>query len=496
MNILKEITPIWEEYESLFEVLQRKPRFHTYEEKPILFLGLHPSFNSKKMDIEGNWEYTLGNEKSNAPKNFHQCYDFAEAMGVDRSQWTYQELYYYRGKLPKNTSENFEWEQFLSKQKALTHQIIEQIQPLLIYVSDQEVSDFMGIGRQDGRADFCGYEFEFDETIGCYKIIGSQLWLYRGLYEQKIEEINLIGTYVMFSSHNEYSSIYDKKTKDWHLKLVWDKIKKVGKLEADALKKSLIMEKIAEKEAAESARKAEESQKMEIMNEIKSRVKIDSVRKIDKPLRLKNSIFIQKEMNNEVLNTLLDIESMLFEVNERSKLSNIATFTTKDLFFSLEKDSITDEDFRQMIDFFNEAGYFEDWQFQNMIERLDQIEYFKDYITVVTAANIEVVMKQLAFGGFEFENFDFRYKEDEQALDYIKHYGRLPTYEVTDIEQRNQCIESIYTNLMTDLNIDANTEIQQFLLNDALSDPSNSMFKIMFWVSENTIFVVKHDAIL
>jgi hypothetical protein len=491
MDILKEITPIWEQYASTVELLQQKPRFHTFEEKNVLFLGFNPSLNAKKNDTE-NCEYTLDDDKSKVSYGFQHYYDFAEAMGIDRSQWTYQDLFYYQGLAPKELVGSTDWETFLYSQLILSRNIMEQIQPLFIYVTNAQASEYLGIDITVGSSPFCGYEFEFNKEIGCFKIIGCKTWEEGGLSDATFKGTNLIGTYIYFSREKGYYSLYEKETKNWHLNLIWNKVKKVGKIEADGMKKNIKEAKEAEIKAIKDMQKATDCEKMKIMNEVKKKDKMDRVKRISKPIKLRNSVFTEKEMNTAELNTLLSIENMLFEVNERTKLEHISTFITEDLSFSLDKDSLTIEDFAQIIDFFNEAGFLEEYQLKNILEQMDQFEYFKDWFMPVKASNIEVVMKQLAFGSFEFENFDFRDKENERALEYHAHYGQLPTYEVADIEQKNQCIENICANLMTDLGIDADTEIQQLLLNDALSDPGKSIFKILFWIKGNTIFVVKN----
>jgi hypothetical protein len=405
-------------------------------------------------------------------------------------------LFYYKGSVPKEILREMELQHFLSSQLILTHQIIEEIQPQFIYVANAKVSEYLGMDDDLGSGRKCGYKFEFNEEIGCFKIIGCTPWLDGLSYDNAFQGTNLIGTYVYFAENKDYTLIQEKKTKNWHLKLIWDKIKKVGKIEAEELKQKLKEAKEAEIKAMQDMREAEEMERVKIMNEVKKRDKIDRVKRISKPIKLRKSLFTQKEMNAAELNTLLTIENMLFEVNERAKLEIISTFTTEDLSFSFDKGSIKIKDFTRIIDFFNEAGFLEEYQLENILACMDQFEYFKDWIMPVKASNIEVVMKQLAFGSFEFENFDFRDKENEQAKDYYTRYGRLPTYEVADIEQKNQCIENICTNLMSDLGIDADTEIQQLLLNDALSDPGRSTFRILFWIKGNTIFAVKNYAIM
>jgi hypothetical protein len=210
-------------------------------------------------------------------------------------------------------------------------------------------------------------------------------------------------------------------------------------------------------------------------------------------LKIRNSVFTQKELNPEVLNTVLTIESKLHDLNEGEKIEQIAVFTTEDLPFSLAAETITQSDFTQIATFFKEINFLDDYFFEKVMDQIDNegVEYFTKFITANRAADIEAFMIRMAFGGFPFDNFDFRNKESQEALAFVTSYGYLPIYEIADIEKRNQSIKMICDNLIADLKIGDDTEMYQFFMCDALSDPSNSEFRILFWVTPNAIITFK-----
>ncbi len=209
-------------------------------------------------------------------------------------------------------------------------------------------------------------------------------------------------------------------------------------------------------------------------------------------MKIRNSVFTQKDINSDLLNTVLTIENKLYDLNEGEKLQQIMVFTTEDVPFSLAADTITQADFNQIAAFFKEINFLDDYYFENVMDQGDDVvEYFTNFIAPNKASDIAALMMRSAFGGFAFENFDFRNKESQEALDFNTNYGYFPEYEIADIEKRNQCIETICANLISTLKIDADTEMYIYLMTDALCDPSNSEFRIPFWVTSNAIIAFK-----
>jgi hypothetical protein len=208
-------------------------------------------------------------------------------------------------------------------------------------------------------------------------------------------------------------------------------------------------------------------------------------------LKIRNSVFTQKELNPEALNTLLSLESKLYDLNEEAKLLKIAIFTTQDLPFSLAKDTLTENDFNEIVAFFKAINFIDDMELERIMEQDDKLEEFVNYIVPgKTMEDVANMMKRYAFGGAAFDYFDFREKESERALDFANQ-SIFPIYEIADIEQRNECLEIIRTDIMAILNINAETEMYYFYMNDALCDPSNSEFSILFWVLPNAIITFK-----
>lgn len=224
-DVTQKLDALWAEFEGNYPLLKRGYCFHEIQERPILFMGINPSMDETKPD---SFSYTLPDtfNKATVSKYFEHYYDYAESVGVKRSDWTYQDVFFYRHTTQETAPEHSDksWLDFLVAHLQITQSIIEEIQPRLIVVCNAEASKhYFGVNANPERTQwvFMGYKFIFDETLGCHKITGCR----PALGEDYHVDTQLVGTYVLFTSYLPYRSTADKKTLEWHLRHIWKKIK-------------------------------------------------------------------------------------------------------------------------------------------------------------------------------------------------------------------------------------------------------------------------------
>lgn len=228
LTIDEKLNALWarfvkeERNEEFREILERGYCFHEIEQRPILFMGINPSWDEA---MEGNFSYNLPKIPGQPEaKYFKHYYDCAEGAGFERSQWTYQDVFFYRHTkqetAPEHTNKN--WLKFLVEHLKITQKVIEHTAPKLIVVCNAEASEhYFGVNANEARTEyvFMGYDFEFDKEVGCHKITGCR----PALGSDYRVDTQLVGTYVLFTSYLPYRSKPDKETLQWHLRHIWEK---------------------------------------------------------------------------------------------------------------------------------------------------------------------------------------------------------------------------------------------------------------------------------
>jgi hypothetical protein len=206
---------VWDKFRPQIPLLRRGFCFHEFERRDVLFMGINPAWDGD----DRTFEYVLKPTADGALNYFRHMYEYAEAMGIGRQDWTYQDLFYYRETNQKAKPETPEWMLFVVNHLVVSQKVIETIAPKLIVVCNAEASHFFGVEANRTRSEgvWMGYNFDFDENFGCHKITGCN----PALTENYRIDTQLVGTYVFFSSFSQYRSRFDKKRTCWHLKKLW-----------------------------------------------------------------------------------------------------------------------------------------------------------------------------------------------------------------------------------------------------------------------------------
>ena len=149
----EKIKNLFENYKSqdpeLQEIINRKyvySQFHTG--RKVLFIGLNPSFREKQAKKE---EY----------------YKRFPLLVENKNDWTFLDLLCIR-ETKQRSIENFYKKEpdFIKQQLEISKEIIKEINPEIIVVCDTFARNLL-------KSNMMNFEFEFDDTIGTYRIINN-----------------------------------------------------------------------------------------------------------------------------------------------------------------------------------------------------------------------------------------------------------------------------------------------------------------------------------
>jgi hypothetical protein len=225
-----QIKTIWAEHTAKTLLLNQLSWSHSFEQRRVLFMGINPSHDGNILN-----EHQTTSLPENIDKGyFRHYYDFAKMMGINREEWTYQDLFYFR----QTDQDKFPWDniEFVCAHLRLSQSVIESINPSLIVVCNSATSNFFGVNANNERtADvWMGYEFgnpkkgkgyELDLKTGAHRITGCKPCIGHNNNEMPFAT-KLSGTYVFFTSFNQYKSSVERDRTGWHLKNIYDQISK------------------------------------------------------------------------------------------------------------------------------------------------------------------------------------------------------------------------------------------------------------------------------
>ena len=162
----EKIKNLFENYKSqdpeLQEIINRKyvySQFHTG--RKVLFIGLNPSFREKQAKKE---EYYKSFDATNNNDRYFRRFPL---LVENKNDWTFLDLLYIRETRQRNIENFYKREpDFIKQQLEISKEIIKKINPEIIVVCDTFARDLL-------KSDTMNFEFEFDDTIGTYRIINN-----------------------------------------------------------------------------------------------------------------------------------------------------------------------------------------------------------------------------------------------------------------------------------------------------------------------------------
>ena len=162
----EKIKNLFENYKSqdpeLQEIINRKyvySQFHMG--RKVLFIGLNPSFNEKRAKKE---EYYKSFDATN---NDHPYFKKFPILVENKNDWTFLDLLYIRETKHQSVRDFYNKEpDFIKHQLEISKEIIKKINPEIIVVCDTFARNLL-------KSNMMNFEFEFDDTIGTYRIINN-----------------------------------------------------------------------------------------------------------------------------------------------------------------------------------------------------------------------------------------------------------------------------------------------------------------------------------
>lgn len=174
---------------------------------------------------------------------------------------------------------------------------------------------------------------------------------------------------------------------------------------------------------------------------------------------------------------LLTIETKLGELNEASYIKNFAIYQSD---VALDMSRLEESNIIELFNFFKAMGQLADSEAENGIESAsDNFAEFAAYIQSVES--IHPRLSEQAFGSFAFSQFDYRYKDSEEALAYQNEGYPQLEYEVSEIERRDELLKQLAAAAGLVL---ADSPVQQYYLCSSMSDPSNATEEVSFWIQD------------
>ena len=162
----EKIKNLFENYKSqdpeLQEIINRKyvySQFHTG--RKVLFIGLNPSFREKQAKKE---EYYKSFDATNNNDRYFKRFPL---LVENKNDWTFRDLLYIRETRQRNIENFYKREpDFIKQQLEISKEIIKKINPEIIVVCDTFARNLL-------KSNMMNFEFEFDDTIGTYRIINN-----------------------------------------------------------------------------------------------------------------------------------------------------------------------------------------------------------------------------------------------------------------------------------------------------------------------------------
>lgn len=239
MDINQLVTKLWDDHITAHDLLSRRACYHEMEvNRPVLFMGLNPSYIGENpndgLESDGtHFRFKLPDVTPKSPYYSH-FYKLAGAMGIQRSQWTYQDVFYFRYTNQKTISSHKSLFKFKLAHLILTQAVIEFLRPKLIVVCNSEAATYFGVRDSPAkRLVFMGYRFDEQKNMegmwngytlnpdtGCHQIRNCHPHLDDGS-QDAIFHTNLVGTHIYFTSFSQYKSKIEMERTGWHLNKIY-----------------------------------------------------------------------------------------------------------------------------------------------------------------------------------------------------------------------------------------------------------------------------------
>lgn len=173
-----EIDQIWDEAKiENKELLSRGYAVHDEIIKnTILFIGINPSFSGKNKK-RGSYFFNNNDDDEKMHKYFNKFKKISKEIDLP---WTHFDLLYFRETNQKYISELLNDKNgigFIYNQLQLSKKIITNAVPKILVVTNTMFRHFMGLDKdkQKNTGVWMDFDFEFDDNLGTYKIIDSEL---------------------------------------------------------------------------------------------------------------------------------------------------------------------------------------------------------------------------------------------------------------------------------------------------------------------------------
>jgi hypothetical protein len=191
------------------------------------------------------------------------------------------------------------------------------------------------------------------------------------------------------------------------------------------------------------------------------------------------------EINNEILE-LISLDTKLGQQNSRNYLTSIACFTSD---VPLELLDLDQETYTQIAELFILSGMVESGHVEPLLNgfMLDAMPELYKLEFIKPTDSVQSMFIENAFGGAIFNEYDYRIKDDERALNYLAKWEIFPTYEVAEIDHRNQLIEKI-SNFFDDKMLVK--PFTKFAFSSALEDSSSTQYQFPFCISGNVLIAI------
>jgi hypothetical protein len=234
MEINQLVTELWDDHITAHDLLSRGACYHELEpNRPVLFMGLNPSYvaenpNAGLMTDGSHFGFKLPDERVSG--YYSHIYELAEAMGIQRDQWTYQDVFYFRWTDQKTIPQNDAFHSFKLAHLILTQTVIEFLCPKLIVVCNSEAATYFGVrDRPTNPLKYMGYRFDEQQNkegyilnpdTGCHQIRACSPHLDNGSHDA-LFRTKLVGTHIYFTSFSQYKPNIERERTGWHLSKIY-----------------------------------------------------------------------------------------------------------------------------------------------------------------------------------------------------------------------------------------------------------------------------------
>ncbi len=184
------VRDIWKEFDNLSFLNESRCEYRRYPILPqsvkknaILFVGINPSFPKGTQIEEENKKIEFYSQSKNDEKDIQYFEKFKEIARYcgEECNWTHLDLLFIRETKQKfidKLTYSTEGRNFINEQLTITFEVIKNVAPKIIVVTNALASEFFGKKKKEKHQGFdkiwqgfaLDFEKDFDNEIGTYKI--------------------------------------------------------------------------------------------------------------------------------------------------------------------------------------------------------------------------------------------------------------------------------------------------------------------------------------